>query len=51
MTMRIATLTAALLTLSMLGIAAGTAVAGDGKSCGDKKKDTAAVVAPGQPQA
>jgi len=51
MTMRMTTLTAVLSTIFMLSIAAGTAVAGDGKSCGDKQKDSAATVVPAQPQA
>ena len=47
------TLASILLTaLALTFAAAGSAVAGDGKSCGDKKKDdTAAVSFPVQPQA
>jgi hypothetical protein len=50
---RTTALTAALLTALALTFAAGSAVAGDGKSCGDKKKDgaSAAVSVPAQPLA
>jgi len=50
MTLRIATLSTALLFGLTLALGAGSAIAGDGKSCGDKKKgDSAAVVMPAQP--
>jgi hypothetical protein len=52
MTLRIATLSTALLFGLTLALGAGSAVAGDGKSCGDKKKgESAAVVMPAQPLA
>jgi hypothetical protein len=51
MTARIASLSAAL--LFGLTLIAGTAMAGDGKSCGGKKKDgeSAAVIVPSMPNA
>jgi hypothetical protein len=53
MTLRTATLGSALLFGLTLILGAGSAVAGDGKSCGGKKKDgeSAAVMMPAQPRA
>lgn len=52
MNLRTATLATALLFGLTLILGAGTAVAGDGKSCGDKNKgESAAVVMPAQPLA
>ncbi len=52
MNLRTATLTTALIFGLTLILSAGTAVAGDGKSCGDKKKgESAAVMTPTQPLA
>ncbi|MCF8015625.1 MAG: hypothetical protein K9L65_07960 [Chromatiaceae bacterium] len=53
MKLRTATLATALIFGLTLILSAGTAVAGDGKSCGGKKKDGegAAVVMPAQPRA
>jgi hypothetical protein len=52
MKLRTATLVTALLFGLTLVLGAGSAIAGDGKSCGGKKKgESAAVVMPAQPQA
>ncbi|MBK5930025.1 hypothetical protein [Halochromatium salexigens] len=52
MTLRTATLTTALLFGLTLILGAGSAVAGDGKSCGGKDKgESAAVAMPAQPLA
>ena len=52
MSLRIATLSSALVFGLTLVLGAGSAVAGDGKSCGGKNKgESAAVVVPAQPQA
>lgn len=52
MNLRTATLASALLFGLAMILGAGSAVAGDGKSCGGKKKgESAAVVMPAQPLA
>ena|GEM_PF-1395608 len=52
MNLRTATLATALLFGLTLILGAGTAVAGDGKSCGGKKKgESAAILMPAQPLA
>lgn len=52
MNLRTVTLASALIFGLSLILGAGTAIAGDGKSCGGKKKgESAAVVMPAQPRA